>query len=531
MKKSGELHLDRRVWLGQALAMALLPWTSSSAPASTGPLRWQTYPFSLGVASGVPRPDSVLLWTRLLPGAEESQALAQQASVVVGYEVFADAALRQPVRSGEAPALAARAHSVHLHLQGLLPGRDYWYRFSSGGALSPVGHTRTAPAADAAAPRLRLALAACQHWEHGHYAAHRDIARQDLDLVLFVGDYIYEGRARGNPVRSHPAGPPETLEEYRARHALYKSDPDLQAAHAAHPWLMTWDDHEVINDYANDRDQSYSDPALFLKRRAAAYQAYFEHMPLLLPTDGRLGSASMRIHDQFVWGRLAEIWTLDNRQYRSYHACPDPYRGGGRLVLNCAELEDPQRSMLGQAQERWLAQGLSASRRDWKLLAQSTQMAPSGLEAPWAPGASAVRSVYTDGWDGYPQARRRLLQTVADAGISDLIALGGDVHYNLAGNLRLAPNETRSAVLASEFVATSISSRGMASSRLQSLRASNPDMVYARSDERGYALLEVTAKQAHCQFRATAFPERSDAPLRQQAAYLVERGRAGVLSA
>ena len=515
-------ELQRRDLLRAALSMAVLPWGQLGAQQVAAP-RWKRDPFSLGVASGQPRPDSVVLWTRLLPGADEAAVLARMPSVTVDYEVFADAALLQPLRKGQVQALAARAHSVHVPLRSLQAGRDYWYRFQCANATSPVGHTRTAPAEGAKPERLRLALASCQHWEHGHYAAHRDIARQDLDFVLFVGDYIYEGTGRMDSVRSHGGGAPRTLDEYRARHALYKSDPALQAAHAAHPWVMTWDDHEVINDYANDRDQAFSDPALFLQRRASAYQAYFEHMPLMPLGDSVWGSAAMRIHDRFVWGDLAELWTLDNRQHRSHHACPDPYRGGGRLVLDCAELQDPQRSMLGQAQERWLAQGLSASTRSWKLLAQGTQMAPSGVEA-----LSGMRATYTDGWDGYPQARKRLMGAIQQAGLRDAIALGGDVHYNEAGNLRLVPNDPRSPVLASEFVTTSISSRGMANARLQTLQESNPDMVYARSDQRGYALLEITPAQALCQFRATSQPEREDAALAVQARYAVERGRAGV---
>lgn len=514
--------MQRRSLLRAALLAALLPWRQVGAQQAGAP-RWQSDPFSLGVASGQPRPDSVLLWTRLLPAPEEALALERLPSVALDYELFADAALRQPLRTGRVNALATRGHSVHLPLRGLQAGRDYWYRFHCAGATSPVGHTRTAPTEGAKVERLRLALASCQHWEHGHYAAHRDIARQDLDFVLFVGDYIYEGTGRMDSVRSHGGPAPRTLDQYRVRHALYKSDPALQAAHAAHPWVVTWDDHEVINDYANDRDQSYSDPALFLQRRANAYQAYFEHMPMLPVGDASSGQVSTRIHDRMLWGDLAELWTLDNRQHRSHHACPDPYRGGGRLVLDCAELEDPQRSLLGMAQERWLTQGLNASTRAWKLLAQTTQMAPSGVDA-----LSGLRATYTDGWDGYPLARKRLMQAVQEGGVRDVVALGGDVHYNEAGNLRLKPNDAKSPVLGSEFVTTSISSRGMANNRLQTLQESNPDMVYARSDERGYALLEIAPGLARCQFRATAQAQREDAALRVQATYSVERGRAGV---
>lgn len=519
----------RRALTRAALGMALLAWARPPLSAATLKPSWRSHPFPLGVASGLPRPDSVVLWTRLLPAPEEAEALALGPAVPVGYEVFADDALRRPVASGEVLTDAARAHSVHVLVRGLAAGREYWYRFHCGGATSPVGRTRTAPAPDASVSRLRLALASCQHWEHGLYAPYRDLVRQQPDLVLFVGDYIYEGTSRANLVRQHGASEPLTLEEYRARHALYKSDPLLQAAHAACPWVLTWDDHEVVNDYANDRDPRYSDPALFLRRRAAAYQAYFEHMPLIWPTDTPARSASVRLHDRMTWGQLAELWTLDNRQYRSHHACPDPFRGGGRPVVGCEELLDPRRSMLGTEQENWLTQGLVASRRQWKLVGQSTQMVSAGLEAPWPAAAGGLRSFYTDGWDGYPHSRRRLLATIDQAQLSDVVVLGGDVHYNMAGRLRMEPNDPASPVLASEFVTTSISSRGMSNARLQLLRGSNPDMVFARSDQRGYTLVDLTPKTARSEFRASSTVDTDTAPLAVQAAYVVEAGRPGVL--
>jgi alkaline phosphatase D len=441
----------------------------------------------------------------------------------VRYEIYSDEALRRPVAQGEVLTDAQRAHSVHVHARGLAPGRPYWYRFSCGDAQSPVGRTRTAPAPDADVARLRLALASCQHYEQGFYAAHREIARRELDFVLFVGDYIYEGSNPAAAVRWHGATVPHTLAEYRARHALYKRDADLQAAHAAHPWILTWDDHEVVNDYAADRDPAWSDPERFLRRRAAAYRAYFEHMPLALPPQG----ASMRIHDRFAWGRLAELWTLDCRQYRSHHACPDPAHDAGRIVgtTACAELADPARSMLGTAQEAWLAQGLAGSARRWKLLGQSTQISSTGSDS------TDGRSIWTDGWDGYPLARGRLLQGMLDAGVRDVIALGGDVHRHLAADLRPLPNDPASPVAASEFVTTSISSRGGSLESMQHMRRHNPDIAHARGDERGWTLIEVTPQAAQCEFRATPHPALADAVFAAQARFAVEVGRPGVQAA
>ena len=513
------MALHRRDLNRAALWLALCGWPALR-PAQAQPApRWRSDPFTLGVASGQPRPDSVVLWTRLAPAQEGG--LEGLRSCGVGYEVFADAGLKRRVAQGEVVTNAERAFSVHAHVQGLAPQREYWYRFRCGDAQSPVGRTRTAPAADAPVQRLRLALAACQNYEHGYYAAHREIASRELDFVLFVGDYIYEGFSRNPELRRHGAPIPLTLEAYRERHALYKRDLDLQAAHAAHPWILTWDDHEVVNDYANDRDPEYTEPEAFLRRRAAAYRAYFEHMPLLLPPQG----PAMRIHDRFTWGRLAELWTLDCRQYRSHHACPDPARDWGRLVIGCEALADPSRTMLGAEQSQWLAQGLAASGRQWKLLGQSTQMSATSLEAPRG------RQSWTDGWDGYPEARRQLLQGVADAGLRDVVVLGGDVHRFVAADLRARPNDAASPVIASEFVGGSISSRGASRRAMEELRRDNPDVAHARGDERGYALIEATPKALQCEFRATVHPVAADARFQAQARFAVEAGAAGVRAA
>jgi alkaline phosphatase D len=265
-------------------------------------------------------------------------------------------------------------------------------------------------------------------------------------------------------------------------------------------------------------DPAYTEPARFLRRRAAAYRAYFEHMPLALPPRG----AAMRIHDCYAWGRLAELWTLDCRQYRSHHACPDPMHDAGRTVIGCTELADPARSMLGAEQERWLALGLAASARQWKLLGQSTQMSTTGIDTPQG------RQSWTDGWDGYPEARRRLLRGASDAGVRDMVALGGDVHRHVAADLRLAPNDPASPVVASEFVGGSVTSRGASEAAMARVRHGNPDVVHARGDQRGHALVDLTPQAMQCEFRATAHPVVAEAAFFTQARFTVEAGQAGV---
>jgi alkaline phosphatase D len=508
-------HLQR-----SAIALALAPWFSAVAAATDQPRSWQTNPFALGVASGRPRADSVVLWTRLL--FSDADRAAGTEALRVQVEVFADAALKRRVQKLEVLTHEARAHSVHVHVQRLQPSTDYWYRFTQGDAQSMVGHTRTAPAPNAEVRELRVALSSCQHYEQGQYIAHAEIAKQTLDFVLFMGDYIYESSNAQYAIRKHNGEEPKTLAQYRERYEQYKRDPHLQAAHAAHPWVLMWDDHEVVNDYANDQDRQYTDPQQMLLRRAAAYQAYFEHQPLLLGPDAA-NPADMHLYDHFSWGKLADVWTLDCRQYRSAQACRDPVRGGGRMVVQCDELNDPTRSMLGREQERWLTDSLSRSKRQWKLVAQATQISSTSIPAP------VGRSYWNDAWDGYPEARKRLLQTVVDAKLKNVVTLGGDVHCNVAANLRLEPNNPQSPIVASEFVTTSITSRGLGEKPAAVIRESNSDLLHYRSDERGYSLITVTPAEVRCDFRTTKFPAGSEAGLKTQARYVVKNGKPGPL--
>ena len=494
---------------------------SDSHPARTDRIPPGDQPFTLGVASGMPGPSSVVLWTRLAPRPREPLGGLPDAPVPVRWELAEDELFSAGLRSATVLAHPEHAHSVHVEVQGLPAGRVFYYRFIAGDVVSPIGRTRTAPPVDAPVERLRMALASCQHYEQGEFALQREIAARDLDLVLFVGDYIYESSNPRYRLRSHEGAPPLTLEDYRQRHATYKLDPSLRAAHAAHPWVVTWDDHEVENDYAGpySRDEAF-DSAAFLQRRAAAYKAYFEHMPVS-PTQAPQSSA-MRIHGHHPWGQLADLWTLDNRQYRSLQACNPPGQAGGRLLMGCDRLDDAAATMFGSDQERWIADALGASRRNWRLLAQGTQIAPGGVESPLG------RTIYTDGWDGYPQARKRLMQAIAANPLGNAVCLGGDVHRHVAARLRTDPADPRSPVVASEFVCSSLTSRGASEAASALVLRSNPDLLHVRGDERGYMLIDLTPQRMEVEMRATAFPVRSvHAPIRTQARYVVEAGRAG----
>jgi alkaline phosphatase D len=472
-------------------------------------------PFSLGVASGYPSPDGVVLWTRL---AGTLDPLA----VPVRWEIASDEGMKSIVQSGSASADPAWAHAVHVEVKGLAPERWYWYRFMTAGAESPIGRTRTAPAASVADPRLRFAFASCQQYEQGYFGAYRHIAADAPDLVAFLGDYIYESTWGRDHVRKHDVPEPYDLEAYRARYTQYRSDPDLQAAHAACPWIVTWDDHEVDNDYADDRPEDGMERAPFLERRAAAYRAYYEHMPL--PARMRPKGPDMRIHTHLDWGQLARFHIVDTRQYRSWQACPRKGRRGGSNTIDieqCERLFRPGRTMLGRAQERWLEQNLGESRAGWNVLVQTTPMAQ--FDTKPGPG----RRAWTDGWDGYPAARQRLFQTLVEKKIANPVVLGGDVHSFNVNQLKLDFDDPASPVVASEFVGTSITSQAWSQERLNQYLPDNPHMLLVDSRYRGYVRAEVTPRRMTADLRAMESVQTRDAPCSTLASFVVEDGKPG----
>ncbi len=477
--------------------------------------RFASDPFKLGVASGYPTPDGFVLWTRLIA--------AQEAGPIrVRWEIFADDALRKSVAAGEATAEAEWAHSVHVEVKGLEDDRPYWYRFTAGDARSPVGRSRTAPLASSSPARVRFAFASCQQYEQGYFGAYRHMVADELDLAVFLGDYIYESSWGRDHVRKHDAPEPYTLADYRGRYALYKTDPDLQAAHAAMPWVVIWDDHEVDNDYADDRPEDGMEREPFLERRAAAYRAYYEHMPL--PARMRPEGPNMRIYTQLGWGALARFFLVDNRQYRSWHACPRPGRKGGSNTLDvtaCPRLGAPGRTMMGRAQERWLDFAFRDSHADWNVLAQTTTMAQFDQK----PGRG--RRAWTDGWDGYPAARERLLRSMVERHLANPVVIGGDVHsFNLC-ELKLDFDDPQSPVLASEFVGTSITSQAWSQERMRQYLPDNPHIVFAESTYRGYTRMEVTPKLLSADLRAMETVQTRDAPCRTLATFVVENGHPG----
>ncbi len=507
--------LSRRTLLFAASGMALSrPLRLMAQP------RFQQNPFTLGVASGYPQADGIVLWTRLAPDPLNGGGMPA-AAVDVAWEIAADAAFGQVLHKGVAPATPELAHSVHAEIRGLEPARWYYYRFHAGGATSPAGRFRTAPAAGAAHDRLRFALASCQQYEQGYYSAYRHMARDELDLVVHVGDYIYESSWGSNLVRSHGRREPVTLTEYRDRHALYKSDADLQAAHAAFPWLVTWDDHEVDNDYANDRSQDLDPPAEFLQRRAAAYQAYYEHMPL--PAWARPRGAAMQLYNHSAFGQLARFYVLDDRQYRSHQPCARTGRGGSAVVsdTDCSARLSPELTLLGLEQEKWLTGALDQSAARWNIVAQQTLMAQQ------LRSTQAGRGYWTDGWDGYPRARERLLGHIAQRKVSNPLVLGGDIHCGVVADLKLDFDDAKSPVVATEFVGTSITSQGPNLKNTEAARQNNPHLKWANGTQRGYTAFDVTPGRCTVRMRAVSSVADPQAAIRDLAVFVVESGRAG----
>ncbi len=524
--------IDRRKLLAKAAWAALAAQVPRWAWA-VAPMRHD--PFALGVASGDPLPDGVVLWTRLMPppgpaGAQPASpreaALAWAGPISVRWEVSEDAQFRRIVQQGTATALPELAHSVHVEVQGLAPGRWYHYRFMVGDAVSRPARTRTAPPAHELPARLRIVHASCQRWEHGFYAAWRHACAEQPDLVVFLGDYVYEyasPRDGAGLARTHTLPLARSLSDWRDRYALHKSDPDLQAAHACAPWLVTWDDHEVQNDYAGLQGRGPQEQ--FLPLRSAAWQAFYEHMPLRASAlVGNDGFHRLQLYRRQSWGRLARLHVLDTRQFRDLQACR---KGGASAAAvrpdTCAELEQPERTLLGWTQEAWLRNGLAGDAHDqgarWSVIAQQTLFSPrrypSGLQS-------------SDSWDGYPAARRRLLLDLEQTQPRNTVFLGGDIHQNYVCNVHGADAGTPR-ILASEFCGTSISSRsGTTQDKVDAVARHNPHVVLARCEERGYCVSDITPHEWVATLRAVRDPLLPGSEAYPLACFVVEDGRAGV---
>jgi alkaline phosphatase D len=459
------------------------------------------------------------MWTRLVPEPMIPGGGMDPVLVPVGWEISTDDAFRTIVAFGVTYATPDQAHSVHVEVRDLQPDRPYWYRFHVDGVSSPIGRARTAPAPGVEMAKLCFAVASCQHFEHGWYVAYEHMVADDPDLIIHVGDYIYERSWGENRVRRHAGGEPYTLDDYRMRYAQYRSDPLLQAAHASCPWLVVWDDHEVENDYANDRSENDDDRQWFLARRSAAYKAYYEHMPL--PAAMMPVGPSMRIHTRVALGSLADIYMLDDRQYRTYQPCPKPGRGGSNLIENCAERGNLSASLLGERQEAWLAAGLNAGNVRWNLLAQQTLVA----QADSLVGRG--QRFYSDAWDGYPAARRRLLEQLSRPTVRNPVVFGGDVHSFWAADLRLDFDDRSAPTVASEFVTTSIASDPPPEERIRAAASEGEHIRFATGARRGYLRVDLSPSRLVADMRGVEDVKDPHSSCDTMASFVVESGRAG----
>ncbi|GAA3772584.1 alkaline phosphatase D family protein [Plantactinospora mayteni] len=487
-------------------AAAHIP-SSAGGPLPTGL-------FTLGVASGDPLPDGVVLWTRLAPQPLLGGGMPDR-PVPVHWEVAEDERFRRIRRKGTALASAELAHSVHVEVSGLRADTEYHYRFRAGQEVSPVGRTRTAPSAHARPRRLRFAFASCQDYQAGAYTAHQHLAEEDLAFVAFLGDYIYENRPNPAAYRVHQGtDEPYSLTDYRNQHAQYKTDPDLQRAHGAVPWIVTFDDHELDNNWADEipQDPALQTPEAFRARRKAAFQAYYEHMPLRRSALPR--GLDLRLYRRLRFGDLASVHVLDTRQYRSDQPA------------TLADAQNPELSMTGPEQERWLVHGLRSSGSRWNLLANQVMWASNDRQA--GPG----QTFDLDNWDGYRAQRRRLLEFFGSGQVDNPVVLTGDRHCTWVCDLKPDFDDPASPVVGAEITGTSITSGGNSDTAAfhrtyDPIMAESPHWKYI-DNQRGYVVCDVTPERMLSSLRLVDTVWAPTATVRTAAEFVVLAGEPGI---
>jgi len=487
------------------------------ATAAAAPL--PSDPFTLGVASGEPLPDGFVIWTRLAPSPLDPDGLGGMPSrnVEVLWQVATDDRFSDVVRAGSVTASPAWAHSVHVEVSGLKPGREYFYRFRQGPWLSTFGRAVTAPAYGAPVSSMTMAFASCSNFPAGYFSAYRGLAAERPDLVLHLGDYLYEGGGNGLG-RNHVGPQTVTLANYRQRHAQYKTDPDLQAAHAASPWLVVWDDHEVDNNYAGLIAERASEQPGFAERRAAAYRAYYENLPLRRSSVP--SGPDLQLYRAIRWGSLATFHMLDTRQYRADQACGDGYK-------DCPDAADPARSLLGAEQEAWLAEGFASSGARWDLLGQQVFFGRRDNNP------EAATTVSMDAWDGYPANRQRVIRAWQDAGVRNPVVLTGDVHAHWASDVYADFDDPASGVVGSELVTSSISSGGDGYDEPTGTHpwaAWNPNIRFW-TNLRGYVSTTITPEALTARYRCVPRVSQPGAAPFTRATFVIEDGVPGLQEA
>ncbi len=483
-------------------------WAKSDA------LSFADDPFSLGVASGEPWADSVILWTRLAPKPLEGGGMPAK-NIPVKWEIATDEKMQKIVAKGTVNASPDFGHSVHVEVKGLKPARWYWYRFTVDAGSSPIGRTKTAPSLTAKNSQMNFAFVSCQHYEHGYYTAYKHLAGEDLDLVAHLGDYIYEYGPAQDRTRKHNSAEIKTVDDYRNRYALYKSDPLLMQAHANFPWAVVWDDHEVDNNYASLVPEDKQTTEEFAKRQKIAYQVYYEHMPLRRSV--LRGDSGVEIYRRLNFGGLANFYMLDTRQYRSDQPCDD----GSKPA--CPESLDSKQTIMGSVQEKWLMDGMRKSKARWNVIAQQVMVAPVDNFA------GAEQRFPMDQWNGYHAARQRFLEFLRDAKPSNPVVITGDIHSNWVNDLKPEFYKESSPVVATEFVGTSITSGGDGSDvrpTTPTILAENPHIKFFNA-QRGYVRCSLTPESWQSDYKIVGAVTKPDEPISTRASFVVENGKPG----
>ncbi|UVI27747.1 alkaline phosphatase D family protein [Paenibacillus spongiae] len=522
-KRLREGKMDRKDFLQAtgkiaiaALGMTVIgSLTGGSVDASP---KFTAYPFTLGVASGDPWPESVVLWTRLAPDPLNGGGMPGS-DVPVKWEMATDDKFRKVAHQGTGYARAQLGHSVHVEVNGLEPNQVYYYRFKAGKEISPIGRTKTLPAYGAHVEKMSFAFASCQNYPTGYFTPYRHMVSEDLDLVFHLGDYIYEGpgpKPETPSPRYHNGPEIFTLDDYRNRYALYKSDSDLQAAHARFPWVVSMDDHEIENNHAGLIPEGNQPIEPFLARKAAAFQAYYENMPLR--TSSLPSGFTMQLYRHFNYGNLANVHVLDTRQFRD-----DQASGDGRKPPT-PESASVDRSIMGEEQEQWLLSGLNQSQAPWNIIPQQVFF----CKRDFLIGDGEEYSM--DAWDGYSANRDRILNFAKQKGLSNLVILTGDVHSNWACEIKSDFNNPDSEILGAEFVGTSITSGGDGfdiKDDQKAILAENPHIKFYNS-QRGYVLCTATHESFQADYKVVPYVTRPGAPVTTRASFLMEKGVPGL---
>jgi len=465
--------------------------------------------FQHGVASGDPLADRVILWTRTSP-------ISARTATVVTYAVATDPGFGVVVATGSTKTNALRDFTVKVDVAGLLPNTTYYYRFSADGAVSPIGRTKTLPVG--AAPRLRMAVVSCSNFAYGYFNVYQRIAeRADLDMVVHLGDYLYEyGTGQYGTARPcEPANEILTLADYRARHAQYKRDENSQAMHRQHPLVAIWDDHETANNSWVDGAENHT-PATegaWAARVAAALQAYYEWMPVRV-VDPLMPRRNQR---SYAFGNLVDLIMLEERLGARSEQLGTNIGSASGYFTQTGAYADPARQMLGADEEAWLFAKLRSSTAKWKFLGQGVMFAQlKVVGAPNAAGGGVFLN--SDQWDGYQPARDRVYAVLTggagQAPVGNVVVLTGDIHSSWAADLTPDPNNPNPAAggydpatgegsLAVEFVGTSVSSPGVndpTGAVANSLKPANPHFKYINLNQRGYMLIDADASRCVCEW-------------------------------